>query len=280
MPGRGAWRLAWPGAGRVLLQSLRHQSGRGGTTGRAAGWPARRARLRPQRRRRRQRRDGLPARAGAGTAAAPRSCRLRTRSVAPVASAQAGAARRKGCRGPERIWPGRGGGRSRPGRNGGPVRNGRMQRRGVHRRPAGGRQRRGLAAQRFFSRLGTAAACAGAVGELRRAARRPATGAALAGTGRRVRRIGLRALRAVLPRRGLPSPQRRPRVRIPAVRGSRARHRPAKRLPQTCSATSSSIELEWVFFSVTPSSGSMSMMRERWNFQLPCQLVDSNFLHR
>ena len=45
-------------------------------------------------------------------------------------------------------------------------------------------------------------------------------------------------------------------------------------------ATSSSIELEWVFFSETPSSGSSSRYFVSFDFQLPRQLVDSNLLHR
>jgi len=133
MPGRGACCCACPGAGRVCCCCKRAtMSGRGGTIGRAAGCPARFGRGCG--------RKGVPgvgeARgadgAGAdaslgdnGTGGAVRATGWAGWAGEAAAAGGIGAAGvgdGKGCRGPDKIWPGRGVGTGRAGT--GPVRNG------------------------------------------------------------------------------------------------------------------------------------------------------------
>ena len=52
-----------------------------------------------------------------------------------------------------------------------------------------------------------------------------------------------------------------------------------RRRARTLSASWSSRELEWLFFSVTPTSGSTSRIDFAFDFQLSCQIVDSNLAH-
>src|ERR1700682_5391526 len=103
MPGRGGGGCAWPGAGRVCC-SRATRSGRGGTTGRAAGWPAKLGRPGDRR--------GIEGGGGPGVVSAG-GAMLRAAGGATgpgVGDGGGGVDAGKGCRGPERIWPGRGGG--------------------------------------------------------------------------------------------------------------------------------------------------------------------------
>ena len=102
-------------------------SGRGGTTGRMAGWPARLGRGCG--------RKGVPgvglvngaelslgAAGAAGVAGAVRATGWAGTLTGACGMGAAGVATGKGCRGPDNIWPGRGVGTGRAGT--GPVRNG------------------------------------------------------------------------------------------------------------------------------------------------------------
>src|SRR5579863_6884552 len=121
IPGRGACCCTCPGDGRVCCCCSRATiSGRGGTTGRAAGCPARFGRGCG--------RKGVPGvglASGAEDSAAGGTVRA-TGCAGKVTDAggigAAGVAAGKGCRGPDKIWPGRGVGTGRAGT--GPVRNG------------------------------------------------------------------------------------------------------------------------------------------------------------
>jgi hypothetical protein len=115
MPGRGA--AGAPGiTGRAGLPSLIARSGRGGTTGRAAGWPAS---VRPEGGDR-----GAPWALGDGADGAGAPGRISGRGRWVIVGRETGPGIAApgpetrppseggldgiGCRGPERIWPGRG----------------------------------------------------------------------------------------------------------------------------------------------------------------------------
>ncbi len=126
MPGRGGCCKTCPGAGRVCCCCKRAtMSGRGGTTGRTAGCPARFGRGCG--------RKGVPgvglasgADASLGAAGAWGMLRATgwAESVTEAGSGigAAGVGDGRGCRGPDNIWPGRGVGTGRAGT--GPVRIG------------------------------------------------------------------------------------------------------------------------------------------------------------
>jgi hypothetical protein len=125
MPGRGACCWTCPGAGRVCCCCKRAtMSGRGGTTGRAAGCPARLGRGCGRR--------GVPgvgdangaadSLGGAGACGVARATGCAGSVTDAGGMGAAGVAGGKGCRGPDKICPGRGVGTGRAGT--GPVRNG------------------------------------------------------------------------------------------------------------------------------------------------------------
>lgn len=122
IPGRGGC-CTCPGAGRVCCCCKRATiSGRGGTIGRAAGCPARFGRGCG--------RKGVPgvglangAEASLGAGGGATRATGRAGSVIDDGGMDAeGPGAGKGCRGPDKIWPGRGVGTGRAGT--GPVRNG------------------------------------------------------------------------------------------------------------------------------------------------------------
>jgi len=123
IPGRGGGGCACPGAGRAVCCSRARMSARGGTTGRAAGWPAKLGRDGGCDRRGMDG-AGVPGVAEGVASAAGAATRARGGMAGPgVGSGGGGVDAGRGCRGPERICPGRGGGGA--GRAGiGPVRKG------------------------------------------------------------------------------------------------------------------------------------------------------------
>jgi hypothetical protein len=106
MPGRGGGGWAWPGAGRVCCCCKRAtRSGRGGTTGRAAGWPASVGRAED----RSGREGGAPGVGEIGSDGGAAARAIGCGATGPgVGGGGGGVDAGIGCRGPERIWPGRG----------------------------------------------------------------------------------------------------------------------------------------------------------------------------
>jgi hypothetical protein len=180
MPGRGACCCACPGDGRVCCCCRRAtMSGRGGTTGRAAGCPARFGRGCG--------RKGVPGvgdakgaddslgdnGAGAGACGILRAtgCAGSVTDAGGIGADGVGG-EGKGCRGPDRIWPGRGVGTGRAGT--GPVRNGGCSGAAP---PADNGGLKGAGLLRSGSSSGvTAASCAGAAVETGAGASNSGTG--------------------------------------------------------------------------------------------------------
>jgi hypothetical protein len=229
-------------------------SGRGGTTGRAAGWPARFGRG--------WGRKGVPgvgiapgagmagaanslagdAAAGGGVAAAVRATGGAGIGMDAVGAGPAVAAGGMGCRGPDKIWPGRGDGTGRAGT--GPVRSGGCS--GAAPPAArGGLKGAGLL-RSGSSTMETVASWDVAGGSM------PGTEDFAGATGRRSATGSGRVTSSIDSGSATAtelSDSQRIATPVPPCRRCR-----------TISATGSSMELEWVFFSETPSSGNMSIM--------------------
>jgi hypothetical protein len=225
-------------------------SGRGGTTGRAAGWPARFGRGCG--------RKGVPgvgmaAAPGAGIAGAADSLAggvagaVRATGAAGIGMDAVGAgpgvaAGGMGCRGPDKIWPGRGAGTGRAGM--GPVRSGGCS--GAAPPAArGGLKGAGLL-RSGSSTMVTVASWDVAGGSM------PGAGGFAGPVGRRSPTGSGRVTSSMASGSATAtelSDSRRVATPVP----------PCKRC-RTISATGSSMELEWVFFSDTPSSGNMSII--------------------
>jgi len=148
-----------------------------------------------------------------------------------------------GCRGPDKIWPGRGAGTGRAGM--GPVRNGGCSG-AVPPAAKGGLKGAGLL-RSGSSTMETVASSDVAGGSMLGAAGLAATaagGRSATDSGRAGSSIASRSATA---------------TELSDARCVAAPAPPCKRC-RTISATGSSMELEWVFFSETPSSGNMSIM--------------------
>lgn len=239
-PGRGATGAPGP-AGRGC-ESLATRSGRGGTTGRAAGWPARPGRMVALRA------GGVP---GAGIAGAcPMGADRAVAGGAPVTT-RTGSGRTpagNGWRGPDRICPGRGGagavrGTSRIGAPGMTVLAGALATGAAGAAgelASGGRNRCGCGVMRGANLSPAGASCP--AGSAPRTASTASAGCGFSGAG--AAEMGSSATAVAAPFE--------PGCSAAAVAP------PRPKIWRSFSATSSSTELECVFFSVTPSSGSFS----------------------